>query len=427
MTDQNENKHTYILFIVGAILTLIGSGIAIVYDIKSDISMMQGKYDSLDVLKFKNSMDAATDQVQQKQIELSNLIKKIETRIEKLNTEKNNLTSSYKILEDEMDKITSFSKYIYDNSSKVQIVELPIDMVSYTNELSKLGLMSEIYGTTNLSIMVKDNNRAIRSSQSTENSIHLDINNITKSSINKVGGQVSHVPYNPEFIMNLANTGYSDFSNIGKPDIIVSGFSENETLTGTKNNIIYSINVDFSLLDFHSMIAIKKMTVNNKLKTHNSFSEGFLGITVYSDIFKNKGIVKKALSVNDASRSLVELSIIQLIGRNLLIPYWKLFGENAIQDNIVIEILEEKYFSMQKEKQIKLAQQFLFIHSYDVTINGILDKKTRLALNELEIYLNPASDTLSFKDFLTIYSTVPINVKTLVRRKAMKNGFTRPF
>ena len=428
MTDQKQYKQTYLLFIVGVFLTLIGSAITIVYNIKSDISLIQGKYDSLDVIKFKNSIDSASEEVQQNLIALSNELDEISSKIEKLNAEKKELLSSYINLKAEIDKITSFSKYIHENSSEIQIIELPDDMASFTSELSKLGLMSEIYGSTKLSIMVNDSSRGGWSSKSAEDSIRLDINSMTKSSLNKVGGQISYVPYDPAFIQNLMVTGYSDFPKKRIPNIVISGgVSENEILQDTKSNLINSISIDFTLLDFNTIAAIEKMTVTNKLKTHSSFSEGFLGITIFSEIFKNKGVIKKTLSIHDASRSLVELSIIQLIGRNLLIPYWKLFGESANQDNVVVEALEEKYFSMKKEKQIEMVQQFLFIHGLDVTLNGKLDQKTRLALNELGLKTNPSSDTISFEYFLKIYTTIPVNVKTLVRSKAIKNDLSRPF
>jgi hypothetical protein len=337
-------------------------------------------------------------------------------------------------------------------------------ITSYTEALARLGVMTQIYDTRILkvqSIPISDNTG---SSRPTEGEIPKDITEMVKSALNSIGGNLVYIPYDPGFVQNQIVTGYSNFQRKLIPEVVITGgitefdrgleTREKNTdasarleyeglsdyLPGAEGEIPYPtkethfkyegqrrvglarITLDFNLLDFQSMSGISKMNAVNTMEVHKATATKELGISIFGQSFGRKGKLKKVQGRHAAIRLLVELSMIQIIGRQLVLPYWQLLGDDALPDQTVLKTVSSFYRGMNFQQKILFTQQQLFLHGYDVPVNGSVDNATARALKAFYKIDAPAK-VLNRDDFIKLWAAVPINETSLARRRHMTDLF----
>ncbi len=346
----------------------------------------------------------------------------------------------------------------------VEIVKThPIPKITdYTQTLMDLGLMSEIYDTRTLkiqSIPISDNTGT---SYPTEGEVPKDISEMVKSALNSVGGNLIYIPYDPSFIQNQVVTGYSNFQNKFVPDVVISGgiteFDRGletreagtdvssqleieglpDYLPGLKKQVPYPsknlnfryggnkqtglarITLDFNMLDFQTMAGIPRMTTVNSIEVQKGAGEQELGISIFAQAFGRKGKIKKVQGRHAAIRLLVEISMIQMIGRQLILPYWKLLDNDALPDRIVLDSASAFFHDLNDNQRIAFTQQQLFLHGYDIQINGLVDKESAAALRSF-FKTDTPPDITNFDNFVKIWASIPITKKTLHRRRLLRS------
>jgi len=105
--------------------------------------------------------------------------------------------------------------------------------------------------------------------------------------------------------------------------------------------------------------------------------------------------------------------MMQMVGKYLVLPYWRLLGDDTEPDRVVVDKLSRSYSQMAENDRIGNAQEWLFLQGFDVDMSRVLDQKTSAALKKF----NPASNgTLDRDTFTRLYLTIPINQDTLARR-----------
>ncbi len=323
-----------------------------------------------------------------------------------------------------------------------------VKLTSYTQALAELGLMTEIYATGSLKIQSNPIGDNTGTAQSTGGEIPRDITEMIKSSLNSIGGNVVFIPYDPAYMQNQMVTGYSNFDNKLIPDVVLSGgitefdrglethgdgtdVGAEAEFTGMKDwlpskrvSVDYSssskqglarITLDFNLLNFRTMAGIARMNTVNSMEVSKAMSNKELGITIFGPTFGRKGSVKKVQGRHSAVRLLVELSMIQIVGKHLALPYWRLLGDGNVQDVVVVAALQKSYYSMGMNERISMVQEWLFLHGNDVDITGYVDDKTVAAMKHFDAAFDK-SKPIAVETFVDIYTSIPINQKTLGRR-----------
>ncbi len=328
-------------------------------------------------------------------------------------------------------------------------------ITSFTDALTRLGTMSEIYGASQLKVQSKEIADNTGTAGATGGEIPRDITEILQSTLNAIGGRITYIPYNPSFIQNQMVTGYSSFDDKIIPDVVISGgITEFDRGLETRGNNIdagaqvdwtgspswvpstttavdygagekfglASITLDFNMIDFRTMAGIARMQTVNTIKVHKALSEQELGITLFGPTFGLKGSIKKVQGRHAAVRMLVQLSMIQIVGKYLLLPYWNLLP-NAEADQVVLDGLKKHFYDMEETDRIVKIQELLFIQGYDVTISGELDQQTIAALQAVRPEYNPASGKLDKDTFMAVYLAVPITDQSLERRMALNKAY----
>ncbi len=328
-------------------------------------------------------------------------------------------------------------------------------VTSFTDALTALGSMSEIYGSQYLKLQSKEIADNTGTAGASGGEIPRDVTEILQSTLNAIGGRITYIPYNPSFIQNQMVTGYSSFDDKLIPDVVISGgiteFDRGLETRGsnvdagaqvdwtgapswvpsTTTAIDYgaaekfglaSITLDFNMIDFKTMSGIAHMQTVNTIKVHKAVSEQELGITLFGPTFGLKGSIKKVQGRHAAVRMLVQLSMIQIIGKYLMLPYWTLLP-NAEPDQVVMDQLKRYYYDLAESDRVIKIQELLFIQGYDVTINGILDQKTIAAIQKIKPDFNPANQALDKDTFVAVYLAVPITDQSLERRLALNKAY----
>ncbi|MEA2083523.1 MAG: DUF4384 domain-containing protein [Thermodesulfobacteriota bacterium] len=341
---------------------------------------------------------------------------------------------------------------------EVEIEESAVEqkITSYTQALSDLGLMTEIYGTGIVRIQSEDIADQTGTSSSTGGEIQRNITEIMKSTLNSIGGNVIFIEYNPSYIQNQMVTGYSSFDDKLIPDVVITGgitefdrgletrgegtdaAAEYEfekagsDLPSKKVGFDYSdgskagkarITLDFNMKDFQTLAGISKMNTVNSIEVHKAVREKELGVTIFGPTFGMKGKIKKVQGRHEAVRLLVQASMIQMVGKYLVMPYWRLLGHDNEPDSIITGSLERQFYTMSKIDQLVNIQEWLFLHGYDVDLTGVFDAKTEAALQQFKPGFN--SKSIDAQTFIDIYTSIPLNNATLARRNMLAQAFTQ--
>ena len=300
-------------------------------------------------------------------------------------------------------------------------VDLPSDMpevkeTSFDKPLADLGKMTQVYGKR-VFIQGKDITDFTGLSAYGYGEIPRDITEMTKSALNAIGGNVVYIPYSPVYINNQMVTGYSNFQGKLIPDIVLSGgitefdrgletrgrntdfgvttqpFNVNQSwVPGDVISVDYNqedkdslarITLDFNLLDFQTMAGVARMQTVNSINVYKAAAEKELGFTIFGPTFGLKGTVKKVQGRHAAIRLLVQTSVLQIVGKYLYLPYWKLIPEMK-PDPVVLDKIRQDFRNLSQTDKIGEIQTCLYLKGYDVPVTGRMDPKTQAALTNFK-------------------------------------------
>jgi hypothetical protein len=313
----------------------------------------------------------------------------------------------------------------------------------YQKAVDQLGMMSTIYSDIPLKVMTKDILDNTGTSVATSAEIPRDITEMVKSTLNGIGGNILYIPYEPEFMLNTANTGYSDYGDKILPQVILSGgiteFDRGLVTKGDSFDIdveigkdyglnfsdsdkssLASVTLDFNLIDFKTFTGIPRIQAVNGIKLHKATKEDSIGFTIKSVTFGARGEIKKVQGRHAAVRLLVQLSMLQMIGRYQKLPYWRLIP-GAVVDDVVIDQVLADYYAMTPSQQLTKVQELLYLQGYNVTPSGQNDSSTQNALQNFAKKKGLHSSQIDQNLYLELYNSIPINAATRQLRKNLRN------
>ena len=335
----------------------------------------------------------------------------------------------------------------------------PVEKVtSYSQALIDLGLMSQIYDTGLMKVQSQDIADETGTSVTTGGEIQRNITEIMKSTLNNIGGNIIFIEYNPSYIQNQMVSGYSSFDNKTIPDVVITGgiteFDRGLETRGEGTNLDVEaeftgapkwfpsetagasygdtsktgkarITLDFNLKDFQTLAGIPRMTTTNSMEVYKGLREEEVGITLFGPTFGLKGSIKKVQGRHEAVRVLVQVSMIQMIGKYLALPYWRLMGDDVQPDKVVLDSISATYYRMERADRIGAAQQWLVLHGHDVVINNRLDSNTQSALRSFDPSFAGDEKGISEALFTKLYLTIPVSREVLARRTKINDYFAR--
>ena len=324
-----------------------------------------------------------------------------------------------------------------------------VKITTFSGSIRDLGKMNQIYNSGTLNIMPKDIGDNTGTSIATSAEIPRDVTEMVKSTLNGVGGNILYIPYDPEFMSNTAAVGYSEWGDKILPDVVITGgiteFDRGLVTKGENTDFdtagkmegkpiglefgderkssLASITLDFNLIDFTTFAGIPRMQAINNIKVHKAFGEDNLGFTIYGVTAGLKGTIKKIQGRHHAVRLLVQLSMIQIIGKYQKLPYWRLIPGGA-SDPVVVDQVLTDFYSWPQNTQIAKLQEYLYLYGYTLDITGVMDVPTSNALtqfcqqNKLPV---PTGGSIDANTYLAVYTNIPIDHLTVQRRSAVNH------
>lgn len=318
----------------------------------------------------------------------------------------------------------------------------------FEDAIPKMGTMSAIYSNQPLRIMTNEITDNTGTSVATSAEIPRDITAMVKSTLNGFGGNITFIPYDPNFMANTMNTGYGNFANKVIPDVIVDGgitefdrgletkgdttnLDINGKVTGqdfgfnfedTNKASLARVTLDFNLIDFQTFAGIPQMQAINTIKLNKAVKNDAIGFTIFSSTIGVSGSVKKVQGRHAAVRLLVQLSMLQVVGKYQKIPYWTLLPGSVRDINLLNRVIDD-YYSLPEHLRTARLQVFLALNGYAVGVSGIEDQNTLdakqavIAKYELDAGANDADV------YLSVYENVPITRENKYRSRQLHQQF----
>ena len=335
-------------------------------------------------------------------------------------------------------------------------VDLPSDMpevkeTNFDKPLADLGNMTKVYGKR-VMIQGKDIVDFTGLAQYASGEIPQDITEMSKSALNAIGGNVVYIPYSPVFVNNQMVTGYSNFQGKYIPDIVLSGgitefdrgletrgsntdfgvtskpFNVNPSwVPGDILSVDYNqddrtsvarITLDFNLLDFKTLSGVAKMQTVNSINVYKAVAEKELAFTIFGPSFGLKGSVQKVQGRHAAIRLLVQSSVLQIVGKYLYLPYWKLIP-GMQPDQVVLDKIRQDYKNLSQDDKIGEIQTCLYLKGYNVSVDTRLDSKTQAALSRFKPDYNAAQGVNDPELYVALWSSLSDNMEQVSNRREL--------
>ena len=240
----------------------------------------------------------------------------------------------------------------------------------------------------------------------------LDITQMVATAVNKIGGTVRYIPYNPTYLELEYRVGQP--AGRAMPMLVIDGaITEcDENLDGSELNVdanavishqgqegeasggygrtsnVSRIALDFHLMDYQTSILLPRIQSSIAVDVRTLKGGYDFAIQVLGSGFGLNRSRKITQGKHEAIRSLVDVSILQILGQYLQVPYWRCLP-GATPDKLVVRALEETFAAAPEEIGIATLQILLQKHGYSsVQETGVQDSATRQAIVDVSAKSN---------------------------------------
>lgn len=307
----------------------------------------------------------------------------------------------------------------------------------YTTALEQFGSLLDVYRAKSHPVYVQTRNIGDATNLShplVGSELPGDITEMVRSAINRIGDHVVYVPFQPEYVIAQAQQGAR--MRLTLPDVLITGaiteFDRALSSAGRGNDLsviigkgggettadasrkftatISNLTIDFNLVDFGKQVMLPRMQAVNSMRVLNATSEQSFDFAIYGSGFGVTSNTRYLQGRHNALRVLVDLSILQLLGRYTNVPYWRCIP-NASPDPDVIKRIEKNYAANDNATKIKWLQDTLKDYGFPVAVTGILDERTKSALDTVIARFNfpRQSDYLDPRLFANLFVNIPLD------------------
>ncbi len=297
----------------------------------------------------------------------------------------------------------------------------------FEQSLIDFGVLLRAYNVPRMAVQSKN-----IGNMTAEKNLPSDIYAMIAATMNKIGPQIVFIPYDAQYVMSESNTGGTITRMY--PNIVLDG-----GITGFDKDMFekereveasggwagaqggghinaganYSrLTLDLNLLDYRTQSYFPGALSSNSILLQQSK----LGWGVYGYYMGNGGSfdydLKKKQGVHAALRTLVEYSILEVLGKYFQVPYWRCVrGANPDED--FIKRVYTAFLELQKDQQQLKIKNLLFLHGF----NGI-DRSAPEFSGPEEGAMKEAmrrTSTSTMSDlYIALWKTVPVD--TAARR-----------
>ncbi|MEZ5642228.1 MAG: hypothetical protein R3E70_09260 [Burkholderiaceae bacterium] len=311
------------------------------------------------------------------------------------------------------------------------------NLSEYALSLNRFGQMLDIYKDGDPVIYMQTRNITDATNLSNPlvgSEIPGDITEMVRTAVNRIGARIVYVPYHPDYLIAQAQLGAK--FGVTMPDYLITGAltefdralsgagrSNSATIEfgggkGTvtlggdlKRTAIYSsLALDLNLVSFQTQQMVPRIQASNVIRVLNLSTETGASLGFYGDAFGFKLEGKYLQGRHSAIRTLVDLSVLELVGKATNTPYWRCIP-NGKPDPVVIANMRRSYESLPLELKVGLIQVMLRKYGQPLIVNQQLDDATREALARVYRQRFPDqinADVATWNGFEPLFFNVPM-------------------
>jgi hypothetical protein len=307
----------------------------------------------------------------------------------------------------------------------------------YTSALEQFGRMLDVYRANSKS-PVYVQSRSIADATGLSHplvgaELPNDITEMLRSAVNRIGDRVVYVPFHPDYVVGHAQQGAK--MQLTLPNVLITGaitefdralssagrgvdlsvlFGKGKGETDASasrrtGSTISRLSVDFNLVDFNTQTMLPRMQATNSMRVLNDSYEDSFDFAIYGNGFGINSNTRYLQGRHNAIRLLVDLSVVQLLGRYFSIPYWRCLP-NATPDPMVLQRIAKGYLAKDQVTRVKWMQDTLKDYGFALEVNGRMDERTSAALDSVitMLKLPRPTDLLDAELFTSVYINVPV-------------------
>ena len=336
-----------------------------------------------------------------------------------------------------MDKAVSDTQKLYAESEQRKL-KPAANLNDYSLALQRFGQMLQIYkkGDPTIYVQTRDIRDATNLSHPLVGAeIPGEITEMVRTAINRIGPNVVYIPFYPDYLVAQAQMG-AQFG-VTMPNYVITGalteFDRALSGAGRSNNlslnfgkgrgetdagadwkrtaILSSLGLDLNLVNFGTNQMMPQMQAANVMKVWNFSKETNASLGFYGDSFGFKLEGKYLQGRHSAIRTLVDLSVLELLGKATNTPYWRSIP-GAQPDPVVVGNVRNTFNSMEQPMKIAMIQVMLQKYGQPVQINQQLDEATVQAIRHVYTTHFPQFgdrvDVLTWEGFEPLFFNVPM-------------------
>ena len=336
-----------------------------------------------------------------------------------------------------MDSAVSDTQKLYAESEQRKL-KPAANLNDYSLALQRFGQMLQIYkkGDPTIYVQTRDIRDATNLSHPLVGAeIPGEITEMVRTAINRIGPNVVYIPFYPDYLVAQAQMG-AQFG-VTMPNYVITGalteFDRALSGAGRSNNlslnfgkgrgetdagadlkrtaILSSLGLDLNLVNFGTNQMMPQMQAANVMKVWNFSKETNASLGFYGDSFGFKLEGKYLQGRHSAIRTLVDLSVLELLGKATNTPYWRSIP-GAQPDPVVVGNVRNTFNSMEQPMKIAMIQVMLQKYGQPVQINQQLDEATVQAIRHVYTTHFPQFgdrvDVLTWEGFEPLFFNVPM-------------------
>lgn len=329
---------------------------------------------------------------------------------------------------------------LLSSCKKVADVTLPVEApkateTSYSQALKKFGRLTKEFRVGTLRVQTTQVQDETGSSAASGAEIPFDITKMIMSAVNGIGGSIIFIPYDPVYIKNQAALNMTTLEGKIKPDVVLnggitefdrslesgsSGLDFGGQFGGGKNSpgvdfgkqdrdSVSSITIDLNITDIETMAMVPRVQAVNTMKVFKGASDLDIGFSIFGATFGYKSSVKKIQGRHAAVRVLVDLSVLETLGKYLNLPYWKCVDQGAKPDAVVIENIRDQFIEANQQGRVRMIQNLLYVYGFrSLRATGNLDGETSAAIQAVANAYGFSAGNLNEDFYENLFVNAPV-------------------
>ena len=327
-------------------------------------------------------------------------------------------------------------------ADKIQAEGARTKITKFSDSLKNLGRLAETYKDEPFKVTVLP----IENKSAAIGKLPNDITVMVESAINSIGStKIIAIPYDmadPAAVQGdyfYIRGAITEFDTIKKKS---SGFNAAVALTGLKDIGrggnkdadmdmsagsslgVSSITIDFNMVNARTNEFIPGVHTKNTMKITDVVTNSDIGFSIAGSGFGINGSVTETQGTHAVIRLLVELSMVELIGKLRTYPYWIAVHDSKI-DRDLLEKMQNDFRAFDKNTQTIYIQHLLSIIYDDVSVDS-----TKMAVtNKRIIEFKRKNNVIPYNEEISteLYTTLLTEIPKILTKKGWNTNIKRVF